>query len=145
MNKLGRSEKTKTVNVDLYHADWCHYCKDFLPQWQQMKSFVKNNKKELKRVTGLRVKFNEYNDKNLSSEVKQTIGGYPTIRINGNEFNKERNIDNILSDVYANKYNDVMNIVLKNNTQNNVQNGGIDRSNDVYYSEYMKNKMIYTS
>src|SRR5579872_5536686 len=75
----------KPVRITLYHAEWCHYCKDFKPEWEKMKAKARNSPN---------VELVEYEESDLQSldERERTINGepvygYPTIKIsiNGNE------------------------------------------------------------
>ena len=71
------------IKVELFHADWCGHCKNFLPEWKRFAEKMKTDEH-------VEVAAYESNSKNFNSIAKingEVIKGYPTIKItaNGNE------------------------------------------------------------
>lgn len=58
------------TTIELYHANWCGHCKNFMPEWKKLKSMAKD------------VTLKEYEESANPEEMKKNgITGYPTIKI----------------------------------------------------------------
>jgi len=57
----------------LYYADWCGYCKDFLPEWNKLKEYMRAQKKHMCHLGEV-----ESTHMNLLPDVN--INSYPTIK-----------------------------------------------------------------
>ncbi|QKF94309.1 thioredoxin [Fadolivirus algeromassiliense] len=80
--------------VILYFADWCGHCKKFKPEWNKLKIELKN----------MNISFAEYKDGTDDAVIQSAgIRGFPTIRIDGKEYNGDRSIDAILSYLTSDK------------------------------------------
>jgi thiol-disulfide isomerase/thioredoxin len=87
-NKLDSIIKKKEPVLVLYHASWCHYCKEFKPMWDQ---FNKNCKIKTAEIESERLP--------LSTLEKHSVSSFPTIKlfVNGKVvlFEQERTLENI--------------------------------------------------
>jgi thiol-disulfide isomerase/thioredoxin len=95
----------------LYYADWCGYCKKFIPLWNEIK-----NNENLKNINFIDVNMSDNNkiiiNKNLETTLENKIkeveiNGFPTIKLfyKGQIINYEdkREKDNIIT--FINSYN----------------------------------------
>jgi hypothetical protein len=96
----------KSVEVTLFHADWCGHCVNFKPEW---KAFQNKIKKINNIYKGVNININEYEHAHLEKIGGGKINGididgYPTIRIkltcdkeekeyNYENYGKQRNSD----------------------------------------------------
>ena len=83
------------ANLILFKAEWCGHCQNFKPTWESLQKNISN------------VNFITYDaDSNESEMQKYNVEGFPTLMLEKDqkliEFNKERNIDNILEFVNEN-------------------------------------------
>lgn len=71
----------KPIKITLFHANWCDYCQNFLPLWNEMKSDKETTKN---------IEFEEYEDTkigDLPEKIRSCDGvdvrtfGYPAIKI----------------------------------------------------------------
>lgn len=104
-------------SVTLYHAEWCGFCQQFKPVWNQL----------TKRLNKKGVLYADYEHGRDRAEVEQAgIRGFPTIKINnGNEtyeYKGPRTVEGILSELG--------------------QAGG-RRNGEIYKAKYMKYKQKY--
>jgi thiol-disulfide isomerase/thioredoxin len=60
----GPSSSAPINTITLYHANWCHFCKEFMPVWQQLGT----------EYAGIQVRAVEQMENN---EYK--VSGYPTV------------------------------------------------------------------
>ena len=83
-----------TRSVTLYHADWCGYCKMFMPEWSKLQE-----KSQLQNISTH--EFELTKDKSIME--KEGITGFPTIVINNNgnkyKYSGERTADAILNEL----------------------------------------------
>jgi len=69
------------INVELYHADWCGHCKNFMPTWKKLSS-------DLNKRTN--IKCTDYEASRDENKMKEeNIDGYPTIKIKVNDKKEE--------------------------------------------------------
>ena len=61
----------KTTLV-LFHAEWCGYCKRFMPTWKKAKSTLQNNNVVLKDFEA---------DDNADIMKANNVNGYPTLKL----------------------------------------------------------------
>ena len=86
------------TKISLYYANWCGHCKNFMPQWNALKEFLKN-----KNVT-----YEEFEDtKDTDIISSKNIQGFPTIKITKNnqeyDYYGERTIDAIINELNIQK------------------------------------------
>lgn len=91
-------ESGSEPRVVLYFAEWCGHCKRFKPEWEILKT-------ELKKKG---ISFAEYED-SKDEAVMQSAGvnGYPTIRIDGKDYNGDRSSVAILAYLSSDKKDDM--------------------------------------
>jgi thiol-disulfide isomerase/thioredoxin len=87
-NKLDSIIKKKEPVLVLYFGEWCSYCKEFKPMWDEFIKICKIKTAEI-----------ESELLNLSSSKNHSVSSFPTIKlfVNGKLvlFEKERSIDNL--------------------------------------------------
>ena len=86
----------KTIEVTLFHADWCHHCKVFKPEWKNL--LVELDKYNKNKHNEYRIIAKEYEEQSLSSLSDdetlingQPIQGFPTIKIKCSD--KKKHVD----------------------------------------------------
>jgi thiol-disulfide isomerase/thioredoxin len=95
----------------LYHANWCGYCKNFIPLWNEIK-----NNNDLKNVIFIDVNMTDNNNiindnnigENIITKIKNVeINGFPTIKLFYKDdiinYEDKREKDNIIT--FINSYN----------------------------------------
>ena len=110
---------SKTV-VTLYKAKWCGHCNDFMPEWQQLEKIASEN--------GIQTVLYDV-DENKTEVEEAQVGGFPTIKIDGEEYNGKRSVDAILTAVKK----------LKGGSGRPMLRGG----GDEFYEKYRKYKTKY--
>lgn len=66
------NEEKKNVTVQLFFAEWCGHCRQFKPEWENLKIDLEKNG----------MAWEEYEaDKDSSKMEEESIKGFPTIRI----------------------------------------------------------------
>ena len=114
-------ENSKEVKVVLYWANWCKFCIQFKPIWEELKEKIKLNKKLSELV-----KFEDYEEtENKEFMTDLGINGFPTIHINGSPYNGDRTVDKL--------YNSI--------EEEFTQKGGEIQDN--YFFKYLKYKTKY--
>lgn len=93
----------KPIKMKLFHADWCHHCVRFMPEWNKMKNNIKAQKNiqfenyEESEIAKLPEKVRTFEDTDVRSF------GYPSLVINvsGDEyvFNGPRTSDHIFKSI----------------------------------------------
>lgn len=104
-------------NITLYYAEWCGHCQRFKPEWERLKKTAKD------KYPSITVEDYEQG-KNPEVMRKAGINGYPTIKVNGKEYNGKRNAEEILK------------------TALSEQKGG-SRNDEYYKKKYIKYKAKY--
>jgi len=72
------------IATTLYHADWCGYCKTFMPEWN---TFTKNITGGALTIPGVKLSCETIEDTQLTKSGKKAliggkpIKGYPTVKI----------------------------------------------------------------
>ena len=94
-SKVQTGGSENKVNLILFKAEWCGHCQNFKPTWESLQKNLNN------------VNFVTYDaDSNENEMQKYNVEGFPTIMLEKDqkliEFNKERNIGNILEFVNEN-------------------------------------------
>ena len=104
LNEKFDDNNTSDKKIILFYADWCGYCKRFLPIWEELKLDEK-----LKNVQFIDIDMSNEkkiikgdlitSDLNLVNEVQ--INGFPTIKILHNgiltDYNNKREKENIIN------------------------------------------------
>lgn len=113
------------VKVELFWASWCGHCINLKPEWEKLENKVRNNKELSSKISILNYtdenyKYENHKDdsnnfhKNVNNKKskeeymadqmrfkeeskKNPINGYPTIRINGKDYQGERTAEAILN------------------------------------------------
>jgi thioredoxin domain-containing protein 10 len=95
-------EKSNEVELLLFYADWCPFCKEANPAWNELKTDYEN-----KSINGYKIIFTEIDCSNQDDiEVskimdKYSIEGYPTIKLikDGQliDFDAKPSKDNLIS------------------------------------------------
>lgn len=67
---VSQNDNANKIILTLYYAEWCGYCKRLLPEWYELKNKLKNNNDII---------LVEVEEKNIESNIKQTISGFPTL------------------------------------------------------------------
>jgi thioredoxin-like negative regulator of GroEL len=75
LERLTEKKSQQKNKLCLYYADWCTHCKNFMPEWEKLKSQISsnpdlNNKLEV-------TKYNCENNKDICSQAN--VRGYPTV------------------------------------------------------------------
>jgi thiol-disulfide isomerase/thioredoxin len=116
------------TEVNLYYAEWCGHCKNFKPEWENLKTALDD----------LGISHNEYEEgsnKNAIEEAK--VEGFPTIRIKVDkdefDYSGPRTAPAIL---------DFIGVVPEK--MNSKQTGGGDKASP-YEARYLKYKAKYLS
>lgn len=113
--------ENKDVNINLYHADWCGHCINFMPEWEKI---VKKAKKDGINAQGF---------KDTDPETKEEdITGYPTIKITIGDEKYDYSGSRTLEDIF--KFID--------DKRGSVQDGG-GKSDEYYKLKYLKYKAKY--
>lgn len=108
-SNLGYGPANLTPNSDevtlaLFHAEWCGYCKKFMPTWEETVAQLNNkNTKNGKKIKCVAVEA----DKNEAVVKEYNVNGYPTIMVLRNNkkpvtFDDERTTENLASFVENN-------------------------------------------
>lgn len=74
------------VELTLYHANWCGHCQEFKPVWNKVK--LENKNQNIKFID---LEESELDKDKLPKIGRQTIRGFPTIKINDNGMEYEYN------------------------------------------------------
>ena len=130
------------VKIILYHASWCGYCIKFMREWNK---FVKQTKYEAEAIE----------DQNISEEERETLTGFPTIRIiiDGIKYNYEgertvKDLNEAIETkkglVPANKVEEESEGQKGEGQKGEGQTGGRqDENSDYYKMKYLKYKAKY--
>jgi hypothetical protein len=89
------------TSINLYFADWCHFCNDFKPTWEKVKAWCRENNIKAKEYEDSKIQAMQADpSKNNSGVPLEMIEGYPTIIIKrgAGDFTKvgDRGEENIL-------------------------------------------------
>ena len=80
-----------------YHAGWCGYCKDFMPVFDQTVPDLQSQFPDL-TIT----KYQEEHDRAAIQAANPPVEGFPTIRLNGVEFEGPRTAEGLMMFVQKN-------------------------------------------
>jgi thiol-disulfide isomerase/thioredoxin len=79
-----------SINVTLYHANWCGHCQEFMPEWKNFEKKIKSNG----NVKIQAIEESTLSRDNMPKINGKDIRGFPTIKISkGNkeiDYNGER-------------------------------------------------------
>ncbi len=88
----------KEPRVILYFAEWCGHCKTFKPEW----------KKLMQELDKKGIKYKEYEDSRDEAIIQSAgVKGYPTIKIDGQEYNGNRTADAILEYLFSDSKDEI--------------------------------------
>ena len=107
------------ITVTLYWAEWCKYCTEFKPIWEELKNKVSEDKDIASKI-----EFKDFEESRDKEETKN-INGFPTIFIGDEQYNEQRTLLNLMSTIKK---------------KLNIQNGG---DQDNYFYKYLKYKTKY--
>lgn len=72
----------KEINVTLYHAGWCGYCREFIPKWKKFSSICQIFNEEIKKDYNIKLSCEEFKDETDNAVMKENnINGFPTVII----------------------------------------------------------------
>lgn len=119
-----KTSENNEIKVILYWAEWCHFCTEFKPIWEQLIKEVEKNEKLSKFV-----KFEDYEETANKEFIEEKgIRGFPTIHINEEPYNGQRTVLNIIKAI--------------EDKINKKQTGG-EINQDNYFYKYLKYKIKY--
>jgi thiol-disulfide isomerase/thioredoxin len=95
--KKGFRAVPKKNELVFYHAGWCGYCKEFMPVFDATSPELKAQFPEL-----IITKYQEENDRDAIQSANPPVEGFPTIRLNGAEFEGPRTSEGLLMFVQKN-------------------------------------------
>jgi glutaredoxin len=107
------------TEIKLYYANWCSHCVSFKPVWDNIKPIMQEH--------GVAVEEYEHTANKKLFE-KDGVKSFPTIKINGENYQGDRSPEAILHAVGVDM---------------TVQNGGGRHSNEYYRKKYLKYKKKY--
>lgn len=93
-NGFSVSRKNELV---FYHAGWCHFCKDFMPIFDQAVPDLQAQYPDL-----IVTKYQDEHDRDTIQSTNPPIEGFPTIRLNGAEFEGPRTAKGLMMFVQRN-------------------------------------------
>ncbi len=124
VEKTSELNSEKKITVILYWAEWCHFCTEFKPIWEELKEEISKNK-DLENL----VQFEDYEEtKNEKLMKERNINGFPTIHINNEPYKGQRTLLNLVKAIEE--------------IASSVQKGG-DLNQDNYFYKYLKYKIKY--
>ncbi len=88
------------IYIKLYKANWCGYCKRFVPDWEKLKQIIGRLQTSLK-AQQIDIKLKEYEETNPDDKVqieRDGIKSYPTIRIIHKKYKIEKNTKTEIED-----------------------------------------------
>jgi thiol-disulfide isomerase/thioredoxin len=102
---------SKPIKITLYHANWCHYCVEFMDEW----NIMSNNEKAKSLIDFEAIEENEMSGSPKIND--EEVSGYPTIKIElmDSEYNYQGNRDK--SDIYDFLINELKKKVSTTNTE----------------------------
>jgi thiol-disulfide isomerase/thioredoxin len=123
--------------IILYHANWCGYCKRFIPEWDKLKEIIEAEK--------LDIKLDKYEEQEIEKNPKllgdNKIQGWPTIVIEvdnkSSYYDGQRTAEALLDFMKSIESVDC-NKPTKEHVEHNEQTGG-----DPYHRKYLKYKAKY--
>lgn len=132
----------KQITITLYYTNWCKYCVEFKPVWEQIKNTNFDTMSELQNI---KIIFNSIDKTSDSSPIyinNKQVDGFPTIKIEYDD--KEYNFREF--DNYSREYSSFIQFI-KDLTSNKViysMMGGRKKSNEEKYrTKYHKYKTMY--
>jgi thiol-disulfide isomerase/thioredoxin len=120
-------KNSKNVVVILYWANWCHFCTEFKPIWEELKDEIKNSD------FGKLVTFEDYEETKKQRLMQEKgINGFPTIHINDEPYTGQRTLLNLMN-------------AIKEKLNIKTQSGGEpgDYEEDSFFYKYLKYKTKY--
>ncbi len=80
----------KKNELVFYHAGWCGYCKEFMPTFDTTVPDLKSEFPEL-----IITKYKDEDDRVAIQKANPPVQGFPTIRLNGAEFEGPRTAEGL--------------------------------------------------
>lgn len=91
-----RTEKT----ITLYHAEWCGHCRHFQPHWVELREYVRKHKNDILKNHNTSIIFEDYLEGKDDDKINDAnIMGFPTIKIDGEDYEGNRRVSDILLEV----------------------------------------------
>jgi glutaredoxin len=88
----------KEPRVILYFAEWCGHCKTFKPEW----------KKLMQELDKKGIKYKDYEDSRDEAIIQSAgVKGYPTIKIDGKEYNGTRTAIAIMEYLFSDSKDEI--------------------------------------
>lgn len=145
-----KNDNKPQINVTLFHALWCGHCKNFSPEWKQLKDKITSEN------INASISLKDYEDKQLDSidEKIQMINdvkfrGFPTLKIEVDYNGKHIEFDFSTLTGYNRNADDLLKLLrdITNDAVNNKldkyvvkQTGGMKTD---YRKKYKKYKLMY--
>ncbi len=95
--KKGFGAVPKKNELVFYHAGWCGYCKEFMPIFDQTVPSLQAQFPEL-----VITKYKDEDDRKVIQSANPPVEGFPTVRLNGAEFEGPRTAEGLLMFVQKN-------------------------------------------
>lgn len=95
--KKGFGAVPKKNELVFYHAGWCGYCEEFMPVFDATSPELKSQFPDL-----IITKYQEEHDRDTIRSANPPVQGFPTIRLNGAEFEGPRTSEGLVMFVEKN-------------------------------------------
>lgn len=156
------------ICITLFKADWCGYCKRFVPDWNKIKSILQDgeikNKLDDEQIEVIFDQFEETKGEDRETIIQNNISSYPTIKVSIFDKNnkkletfelesEDRELNRFVETALKSLPDQIKNLIKKEINKTNNQNnpnmkGGYFnyvKPDIKYYHKYLKYKSKYLS